>query len=102
MVASSHQDNEIAATMEVIISRYSFALTLLKSASGHIFQLREAVKNKNKEQATNLVKEIKERIRIGTMRVYKLWGSENLVLPGLKGRTGPAEFFPGFSLIMKK
>jgi hypothetical protein len=96
------KDNEVAATIEIIISRYSFALTLLKSASGHIFQLREAAQNKNKEQVTNLVKEIKERIRIGTMRVYKLWGSENLLLPGLKNKTGPAEFFPGFSLVMKK
>jgi hypothetical protein len=60
------------------------------------------VRAKNKEQATVLIKEIKERVRIGTMRVYKLWGSESLVLPGLKGRTGPAEFFPGFSVIMKK
>ncbi len=75
---------------------------LLKSASGHIFQLREAAKTKNKEQTVTLVKEIKERIRLGTMRVYKLWGSENLVLPGLKGRAGSAEFFPGFSLVMKR
>jgi hypothetical protein len=95
-------DNEVAATMELIISRYAFAFTLLKSASGHVFQVREAVKSKNKEQALNLLKEVKERVRLGTMRVFKLWGLETVVLPGLKGRTGPAEFFPGFSVIMKK
>lgn len=55
---------------------------VLKSCSGHIFQFREAAKNKAKDQAITLSKDIIERIRNATIRVYKLWGVENLVIVG--------------------
>lgn len=53
---------------------------VLKSCSGHIYQYREAARNKAKDQAIALSKDILERIRNATLRVYKLWGVENLVL----------------------
>lgn len=92
----------MASTIEIIISRYSFAIGMLKSASGHILQFREALVNKAKDRAGLLMKEIYERLQSATVRIYKLWASEKLILPGLKGRAGPAEFFPGFAHIMKR
>ena len=109
-------DNEVAVTIEIIMSRYAYALTVLKSISGHLCQVREAqmagdahlcqvreaIKNRSKDQVLNLSKDIMDRIRNATIRVYKMWGTENFILPGLKGRSGPAEFFPGFAKIMKR
>lgn len=101
-ISTLTSDNEVAVTIEMLISRYSFSFTLLKTCSGHIHQLREAVKNHSKDQAGTLIKEIKERLKAAIIRIYKLWASEALILPGLKGRTGPPEFFPGFSIIIKR
>ncbi len=70
----------MAASIDIIISRYGYALMVLKSCSGHIYQYREAARNKAKDQAIALSKDILERIRNATLRVYKLWGVENLVL----------------------
>lgn len=56
---------------------------VLKSCSGHLCQFREAVRNKAKDQAAVLCKDINERIRNATIRVYKLWGSEAVVLVDL-------------------
>lgn len=75
-----NDDNEVAASIEMIISRYSYALMVLKSCSGHIYQFREAARNKAKDQAVVLSKDILERLRNATIRVYKLWGVENLVI----------------------
>jgi hypothetical protein len=39
---SINNDNEIAATTEIIFSRITYSLTLLKSIQGHISGLRKA------------------------------------------------------------
>ena len=92
----------MAATIEIIMSRYCYALTVLKSVSGHVHQVRGHIKSRSKDQTVNLCKEIMDRVRNATIRVYKMWGLESTILPGLKGRAGPAEFFPGFAKIMKR
>lgn len=83
MVDSAYLDNEVASSIEMIMSRYAYALMVLKSCSGHVFQFREAVRTKGKDLALTLSKEIMERLRNATIRVYKIWGLESIVLVNL-------------------
>lgn len=62
------------------MSRYAYAFAILKSLSGHVFQFREALKNKARDQAVAASKDILERLRNSTIRIYKLWGSETLIM----------------------
>lgn len=70
----------MATSIELIISRYSYALTILKSCSGHAYKFREASKCKAKDQAMTLAKEIMERIKNATIRIYKMWNCEAILL----------------------
>jgi len=62
------------------MSRYAFALGMLKSSSGHFFAIRTEMKNKNKDNTLQLIKEITERLRFATVRLYKLAASDQLLL----------------------
>lgn len=75
-----NDNNEVACTIEMIMSRYSYAFAVLKSCSGHLYKFREAARSKANDQATALIKEIKERIKNAALRIYKMWGTENLIL----------------------
>ena len=70
----------MAASIELIISRYSYALTILKSCSGHAYKFREASKSKAKDQAMVMAKEMMERIKNATIRIYKMWSCEAILL----------------------
>lgn len=64
----------------MIMSRYGYALAILKSCSGHLYKFREAAKSKATDQATTLIKEMMERIKNATIRIYKMWGTEGIIL----------------------
>ena len=84
------------------MSRYAYAFAMLKSVSGHVFQLRQHIANKSKEQGLVLIGQIRERLQNATVRLYRLVAVESFVLQGLKGKAGPPEFFPGFANIFKR
>ena len=67
----------------MIMSRYIYALTVLKSCSGHIYKFREASASKAVDQATTLIKDIMERVKNATIRIYKMWASEAVLLVDL-------------------
>jgi hypothetical protein len=77
-------DNEVACSIEIIISRYSYALSILKSCSGHLYKFREAAKDKSKDESLTLSKEIMERIKNSTLRIYKMWSMEAILLVSLE------------------
>lgn len=64
----------------MIMSRYAYAFAVLKSCSGHLYKFREAAKSKAGDQATVLLKEIMERVKNATLRIFKMWGTEALIL----------------------
>jgi hypothetical protein len=92
----------VAVSIEMIMSRYAYCLAILKSVSGHISQLRLHIANKAKDQGLLLIGQIRERLQNACVRTYRIASVEGILLQGLKGRTGPAEFFPGFANAIKK
>ena len=64
----------------MIMSRYAYSFAVLKSCSGHLYKFREAAKAKATDQATVLLKEIMERVKNATLRMFKMWGTEALIL----------------------
>ena len=68
------------------MSRYSYSLAILKSCSGHLYKFREAAKAKANDQATTLIKEMMERIKNATIRIYKMWGTEAIILVGISNQ----------------
>jgi hypothetical protein len=62
------------------MSRYAFAIAMLKSSSGHLCAIRTEMKNKNKDNSLQLIKEITERLRFATVRLYKLAAADQLLL----------------------
>ena len=67
-------------SIEILMSRYAYAFSVLKSCGGHICQLREEMRLKNKERCVLLIKDIVDRLRNATIRLYKLKESEMIVL----------------------
>ena len=82
--------------MEIIISRYAYALAIMKSCSGHLYKFREAAKSKATDQAGALIKEMMERIKNATVRIYKMWGTEAVILVpfGSSSKVSKAELGP--------
>ena len=72
-------DNEIAATMEIVFSRYLYALGFLRSCSGYINELRNAREEKNTVRCGELLKSIMERLSNATIRILKLKDQETLL-----------------------
>jgi hypothetical protein len=97
-----YSENEVAVTIEMIMSRYAYCLAMLKSVSGHVNLLRLHIANKAKDQGLVLVGQIRERLQNTCVRTYRIAAVEGILLQGLKGRTGPPEFFQGFANIIKK
>lgn len=76
-------DNEVATTVEMIISRYAYALGTLKSTSGHVHQFRDALAAGKKDVAKGLGNDVNERITNAAIRIYKLAAVESILLVGL-------------------
>ena len=72
-------DNEISCTMEIIFSRYLYALGISKSISGHIVQLRKATLGKNEESCKENLKGIMERMSNAAVRLYKMKAQERFI-----------------------
>lgn len=72
-------DNEVAATMEIILSRYLYATGLLRSCSGHIAELRSCIMQNNQVRATEVLKVISDRILNASIRMHKLQDQKNLI-----------------------
>ncbi len=70
----------MACTIEIIISRYSYAMAILKSCSGHVYKFREAARAKSTDQGLALIKEMMERLKNALVRIYKMWGTEAVIL----------------------
>ena len=70
----------MACSIEMIMSRYSYSFAILKSCSGHLYKFREASKAKANDQAATLIKDMMERIKNATVRIYKMWGTEAIIL----------------------
>lgn len=62
------------------MSRYGYAMSILKSCSGHVYKFREASKSKAKDQALTMAKDIMDRIKNATIRIYKMWSTEAVLL----------------------
>ena len=88
-VRESKPENEVACTIEIIISRYSYALAILKSCSGHLYKYREAARAKSTDQGLALIKEMMERLKNALIRIYKMWGTEAIILVGLSHEARP-------------
>lgn len=86
----------------MILSRYAYCLAILKSVSGHVHQLRQHVSNKAKDQGLAIIAQIRERLQNTCVRAYRTAALETPLLQGLRGKTGPPEFFPGFANIIKR
>ena len=97
---SIQDDNEAAATTELILSRVLSAMGTMSSASGHIAAFRQAVSQHNNFQAKEYLKPILERVMFSCVRLYKLNHSVNLIYPGLHNRPGPIECSKDYALQM--
>jgi len=93
-----NDDNEVSATTEILFSRITCALGLLKSTRGHITALRSAVNTNNSNRAKEVITLFMERLLFACVRMYKLNFSSNFIYPGLKNRPGPLECARDYSL----
>ena len=91
-------DNEVSATTEILFSRMTCALGLLKSTRGHIVALRSAVNTNNNNRAKEVIGQFMERLLFSCVRMYKLNYSSNSIYPGLKNRPGPLECARDYAL----
>ena len=66
-------------TMEIIFSRYLYALGLLRSCSGYVRELRNAKRDKNKIRSTELLKVLMERVSNAAVRILKMKDQERLI-----------------------
>jgi hypothetical protein len=69
--------------MEIIFSRYLYALGLLRSSTGYIRELRSAKKDKNKIRAGEILKILMERISNAAVRILKMKDQEKLIFVNL-------------------
>lgn len=88
-VRVANPENEVACTIEIIISRYSYVLAILKSCSGHLYKYREAARAKSTDQGLVLIKEMMERLKNALIRIYKMWGNEAVILVGYSDKARP-------------
>lgn len=91
-------DNEVSATTEILFSRLTCALGLLKSTQGHITALRQAINTNNSNRAKEVIGQFMERLLFACVRMYKLNYSSNSIYPGLKNRPGPLECARDYAL----
>jgi len=93
-----NDDNEVSATTEILFSRITCALGLLKSCRGHITALRSAVSTNNRNRSKEVITQFMERLLFACVRMYKLNFSSNFIYPGLKNRPGPLECARDYAL----
>lgn len=91
-------DNEVSATTEILFSRLTCALGLLKSCRGHVVALRSAVSTSNNNRAKEVIGQFMERLLFACVRMYKLNHAANFIYPGLKNRPGPLECARDYAL----
>lgn len=65
--------------MEIIFSRYLYALALLRSCTGHVKELRNAKKDKNNVRSTEILRVLMDRVSNAAVRVLKLKDQERLI-----------------------
>jgi hypothetical protein len=65
--------------MELIFTRYCYALGFLKSCSGHINELRKAKVEKNVVRSGEILKVVMERLSNAAIRILKLKDQEKLI-----------------------
>lgn len=65
--------------MEIIFTRYLYALGLLRSCSGYVRELRNAKRDKNKIRLTEVVKVLMDRVSNAAVRVLKLKDQERFI-----------------------
>jgi len=96
-LCSVNDDNEVAATREMILSRMLGAWGSSYSLRGHIQALRNAISNNDKVQAFAITATCKERTMWSAVRLFKMNYSATLIFPGLKNRSGPVECTKDYS-----
>lgn len=97
-ISCINDDNEVAATTEIILSRMLAAWGASYSLRGHIHALRTAISNKDKIQALAVTETCKQRTGWSAVRLFKMNYAANILYPGLKGRTGPVETTKEYAL----
>jgi len=65
--------------MEIIFSRYLYALGMLRGSSGYITELRKAKQEGNGDRCGELLKNIMERLSNGTVRLLKMRAAKKLI-----------------------
>jgi hypothetical protein len=95
---SVNNDNEVAATTELILSRMLAAWGASFSQRGHIHALRNAISNSDKTQAMTITTTLKDRTMWSAVRLFKLNYSANLLYQGLKNNAGPVECTKEYSI----
>ena len=93
-----NDDNEVSATTEILFSRITCAMGLLKSTRGHICALRSAVNTNNSNRSKEIIGQFMERLLFSCVRMYKLNHASNCIYPGLKNRPGPLECARDYAL----
>lgn len=77
-----NNDNERAATTELIFSRLMSSVGMLSTCRGYIMALRAASAQNNEFQVKELVKPLFDRLLFSSVRLYKLNYSGGLIYPG--------------------
>ena len=65
--------------MEIVFSRYLYALGMLRSCAGHVNELRNAKEEKNKTRCGEILKKLMERLSNAAIRILKLKDQERLI-----------------------
>lgn len=73
-------DNEVAGTMEIILSRITYATGLLRSCGGHIAELRSCISQNNSSRAGEVLKVITDRILNACIRLHKMLDQKTLIV----------------------
>lgn len=84
-------ENEVASTTEILMSRILYATGLTKSCCGHVSSVRNLVSQGNAAQAKDLIGQFTDRLLSSAVRLYKLNYCASLIYPGLKDQNGPLE-----------
>jgi len=79
---SVNDDNEVSATTEILFSRITCAMGLLRSTRGHISALRASISTNNPARANELIGQFMERLLFSCVRIYKLNYSSGFIYPG--------------------
>ena len=65
--------------MEIIFSRYLYALGLLRSCTGYVKELRSAKKDKNTIRSAEILKILMDRVSNAAIRILKMKEQEKYI-----------------------